>query len=257
MKPVALPMAPSMRLDGRRALITGAGRGIGRAAAAALAQVGAQTYLVARTGHEVETVAHEIIDADGTAQAYVLDVEDAAAVAEFVKRHGPFDVLVNNAGTNRPAAFTNVTEKDFDAITSLNLRSAFFVAQAVAKSLIAAKRPGSLIMISSQMGLVGGEKRSVYCATKHGIEGMTKAIAVDLGPHGIRANTICPTFIDTPLAEPLLAKPDFQEWALPRIKLGRFGKVEDIMGAVIYLAGDASALVTGSALVVDGGWTAD
>ena len=147
--------------------------------------------------------------------------------------------------------------EDFDRIFALNVRAAFFVAQAVARGLIEAKMKGSIIYMSSQMGHVGGPRRSVYCGTKHALEGITKASAVDLGPHGIRVNTICPTFIETPLTKPILAEGNFQQVVLEKIKLGRLGRVEDLMGAIIYLASDASDLVTGTSLLVDGGWTAD
>ncbi len=168
-----------------------------------------------------------------------------------------FDVLVNNAGTNRPAPFLEVTEQDYDAITELNQRAAFFVAQAVARRMVQASVRGSIIHISSQMGHVGGARRTVYCMSKHGIEGLTKAMAIDLAPHGIRVNTIGPTFIDTPLTRPFWNDKAFHAEVVGRIKLGRLGTVEDLMGAVVFLASDAAALVTGTSLVVDGGWTAE
>ncbi len=168
-----------------------------------------------------------------------------------------FDILVNNAGTNRPRTFLDVTPDDYDVITGLNQRAAYFVAQAVARKMAAAGRGGSIIHMSSQMGHVGGPDRTVYCMTKHGMEGLTKAMAIDLAPLGIRVNSICPTFIDTPLTRPFFQDASFRNDVLRRIKLGRLGTVEDLMGAVVFLAGDAAALVTGTALVVDGGWTAD
>jgi NAD(P)-dependent dehydrogenase (short-subunit alcohol dehydrogenase family) len=254
---MGLPRTPSLRLDNRRALVTGAGRGIGLACAAALAQAGAHVVLVARTGREIEQVAEAIRKDGGSAEAIRLDVTDSEAVTALLEKQEPFDILVNNAGTNRPVTFLDVTVEDFDSMTRLNLRAAFFVAQGVARRMVQSGRRGSIIQISSDMGLVGGSNRTVYCATKHGIEGMTKAMAVDLGPHGIRINTICPTFIETPLARPMLANEAFRNEVLSRIKLGRVGQVEDLMGAVVFLASDASALMTGSALVVDGGWAAD
>jgi NAD(P)-dependent dehydrogenase (short-subunit alcohol dehydrogenase family) len=153
--------------------------------------------------------------------------------------------------------FLDVTVEDFDYMVGLNLRATFFVAQTVARRMIESSKRGSIINISSDMGLVGGPNRTVYCSTKHGMEGMAKAMAIDLGPHGVRVNTICPTFIETPLARGFLVNEAVRSWVLSRIKLGRIGQVEDLMGAVVFLASDASSLMTGSAMVVNGGWAAD
>jgi NAD(P)-dependent dehydrogenase (short-subunit alcohol dehydrogenase family) len=254
---MTLPRLPSLRLDGRRALVTGAGRGIGVACAAALAQAGAHVVLAARTSGEIGAAAEEIRADGGSAEPLVLDVTDTGAVRAAMAREAPFDVLVNNAGTNRPRPFLDVTEDDYDVIATLNQRAAFFVAQAVAQRMVAGGVRGSIIHVSSQMGHVGGARRSVYCMTKHGIEGLTKAMAIDLAPHGIRVNSIGPTFIDTPLTRPFFEDTAFRDDTLRRIKLGRLGTVEDLMGAVVCLASDAAALITGTALVVDGGWTAE
>ncbi len=248
-----LPKTPSFRLDGKRALVTGAGRGIGLAAAAALGEAGAHVTLAARTAAEIEAAAAAI----GNAATMTLDLMDVVAAERAIAAAEPFDILVNNAGTNRPKPFTDVTHDDYDAVMDLNLRSAFFVAQAVVKRLIAAGKPGSIINISSQMGHVGGANRTIYCASKWGMEGMTKAMAVDLAAHRIRVNTVCPTFIETPLTRPFFEDAAFKASVLSKIKLGRIGQVEDLMGAIVFLAGDASALMTGSSIVVDGGWTAD
>ncbi len=252
----ALPRTPSFRLDGRRALVTGAGRGLGLACAAALAEAGAEVWLAARSAAEVQATAEAIRARGDRAHALVLDVTDTAAVAAVINELGPFQVLVNNAGTNRPKPFEDVTEDDVDAMLALNTKAAFFVARAVASGLKKAGLPGSIVQMSSQMGHVGGVHRSIYCATKHALEGMSKALALELGPHGVRVNTVCPTFIDTPMTHDWLATPTFRQQVLDKIPMARVGRVEDVMGAVVFLASDAAALITGSALMVDGGWTA-
>ena len=253
----ALPTTPSFRLDGRRALVTGAGRGIGLACAAALAQAGAHVTLAARSGEEITAGAEAIRAAGGQAEAVRIDVNDVASMTAALGALVPFDILLNNAGTNRPKPFTEVSEEDYDAVLGLNLRAAFFAAQIVARGMIAAGRRGSIIHMGSQMGHVGGPRRSLYCASKWGLEGLSKAMALDLAPHGIRSNTIAPTFIETPMTRPFFEDKAFLASVLDKIKLGRLGTVEDLMGVVVFLASDASALMTGTSLVVDGGWTAE
>ena len=245
-----------MRLDGKIALVTGAGRGIGLAAAHALAQAGAHVTLVARNAHDIEAASGEICKSGGRAVSRTLDVTDSQAVKVFVEQHGPFNILVNNAGTNRPSLITEMEDADYDAVMDLNVKATMFVTREVARGLIAAGKPGSIITISSQMGHVGGPKRVLYCATKHAVEGMTKSLAWELGPHNIRVNTLCPTFIETAMTEHMFSDTDFRRYVESRIALGRIGKLEAIMGGVVFLASEAAAMVTGSALMVDGGWTA-
>ncbi len=252
-----LPRTPSFRLDGRRALVTGASSGIGLAAAAALAGAGAEVWLVARREADLAAVRDAIRAAGGKAEAHPLDIAILDVTADFVGARGPFDVLLNAAGMARHAPALDTLTQDFDAVSDLNLRAAYFLTREVARGLIAAGRPGSLINVSSQMGLVGGPDRAVYAATKHALEGMTKAMAVEWGPRGIRVNTLCPTFIRTPLAEQTLSDPARRDWIMSKIRLGRLGEVEDIMGPVVFLASDASAMMTGTHLLVDGGWTAE
>ena len=252
-----LTATPSFRLDGRRALVTGAGRGIGLAAASALAEAGAHVALASRTTREIEDAVAAIRARGQSAEPLTLDVRDVDAVKAAIAAQEPFDILVNNAGTNRPAPFVDVKVEDFDFVFSLNVRAAYFVAQAVARRLIEAARPGSIVNVSSQMGHVVGPNRTVYCSTKHAMEGFTKAMAIELAVHRIRVNTLAPTFIETPMTRPFFDNRAFREDTLKRIKLGRLGQLDDLTGAVVFLASDASALMTGTSLVVDGGWTAE
>ena len=251
------PLAtPTMRLDGLTAVVTGAGRGLGRAAALALAGAGAKVVLVSRTLAELERLAGEIGEVGGRAEPLRCDVTDAGQVRDTIGALARIDILVNNAGMNIPQPFLEVPEENLDAVLSLNVKAAFLVAQAAARRMVAAGGGGSIINISSQMGHVGAPDRSVYCTTKHALEGMTKAIAVELAPHKIRVNAIGPTFILTPLTRPFFEDRAFREDTLARLPLGRLGRLEDIMGAVVFLASPAAALITGASLVIDGGWTA-
>lgn len=251
-----LPQAPSFDLQGKRALVTGAGRGIGLAAASTLAAAGAHVVLAARTQAEIEAAAAMIRARGHKADSLVLDVSNPDGARGAVGQAEPFDILVNNAGTNRPASAIDVEPADFDAVFDLNVRATFFVAQAFAKRLIEAGKPGAIINMSSQMGHVGAARRSVYCASKHAVEGLTKALAIELAPHGIRVNSLAATFIETPMTQPFLENPEFKSDVLRKIKLGRVGQVTDLTGGILFLASDASSLMTGSSLVIDGGWTA-
>ena len=251
-----LPTAPNFRVDGKRALVTGASRGIGLAAATALAQAGAAVTLVARSESELREVCREISAAGGQCDYLVLNVTDSRAVTEQLAQRGPFQILVNNAGMNRPKPLIELEDEDIDAVLDLNVKAAFYVTRVVTKGLLAAGLPGSVINVSSQMGWVGSPRRTLYCASKHAIEGMSKALAWELGHANIRVNTVCPTFIETAMTANMLKDTAFREWVTSRIALGRVGKIEEIMGAIMFLASDASSLVTGSALMLDGGWTA-
>lgn len=254
---MTLPKTPSFRLDGKRALVAGASSGIGLACAAALAAAGAHVVAAARSVDKLAGLVADLHAEGHSAEALAMDVSDVAATEAAVADHGPFDILVNSAGMARHAPALDTTEADFDAVSTLNIKGAYFLTRAVAKGLAAAGKPGTLINISSQMAHVGGIDRAVYSATKHAVEGFTKSMAIEWGPKQIRVNTICPTFILTPLTQATFDDPDRAEWIKEKIKLGRPGEVEDIMGAVVFLAADASALITGTALMVDGGWTAD
>lgn len=252
-----LPSTPSFRLDGKRALVAGASSGIGLACAAALAEAGASVTLAARRRGALEDCAAAFAQKGWSAEIMPLDIGDLEGTRAAVAAADPFDILLNAAGTARHAPALNTTSEDFDAVMGVNVRGTYFLTQAVAQGLMDAGKPGSLITISSQMGHVGGQERALYCASKHAVEGMTKAMAIEWGPSKIRINTICPTFILTDLTRPTFDDPAKRAWIEDKIKLGRAGEVEDIMGAAVYLASDASALVTGTAMLIDGGWTAD
>lgn len=251
-----LPRTPSFLLDGRRALVAGASSGIGLGCAVALAEAGAHVLCAARGREKLDAVVSAIRAEGWSAEALVLDIADISAAEASIAARGPFDVFVNSAGIARHGPALDTTPEDFDAVVAINWRAAHFAARAVAKGMIEAGRRGSIVNVSSQMAHVGGIDRSVYSASKHAVEGMTKSMAVEWGKHGIRVNTLCPTFIRTPLTEPTFANPERVAWIRSNILLDRFGEIEDIMGAVLFLASDASALVTGTSVLVDGGWTA-
>ena len=254
---MTLPRTPSFRLDGRRALVAGASSGIGAAAAVALAEQGAEVTLCARREAELQALAEEMQAEGWTVDVLPLDITDVVAVEAALTERPAFDVLVNSAGLAKHSPALDTRPEDFDLVSNLNFRAAYFLTRTVARRLVEAGKPGSLINISSQMAHVGGIDRAVYAATKHAVEGMTKSMAIEWGPVGIRVNTIAPTFIRTALTAQTFANPERAAWIAQKIKLGRVGEVEDIMGAVAFLASDAAALVTGTSLIVDGGWTAD
>lgn len=252
---MSLPTTPSFRLENRRAFVAGGSRGLGLAAAVALAEAGAELVVAARGTDELGAAVRAMAGAGLSATARPLDVTDLDAVRDVFEETGPFDILVNAAGTARHSPALDTDPADFDAVMALNARAAYFLAQAAARGM-AGRGGGSIIQISSQLGLVGGPERAVYAASKHAVEGMTKAMAIEWGAMNVRVNTICPTFIRTALNAATFENPERRAWIEANIRLPRAGRIEDIMGAVLFLASDASALVTGSALVVDGGWTA-
>lgn len=252
-----LPRTPSFRLDGRRALVAGASSGIGLGCAAALAEAGAHVVMAARGRERLRDAVAALKAAGRSAEALTLDITDGPATRRALEAGAACDVLVNSAGLARHGPAVETDPADYDRVMAANVRGAYFLATAAARSMMAAGKGGSIVTVSSQMGHVGGLDRAVYCASKHAVEGFTKAMAIEWGPHGIRVNTVCPTFIRTPLTEPTFNDPERVAWLMDKIKLGRVGEVADIMGAVVFLASDASALITGSALSIDGGWTAD
>lgn len=251
-----LPASPSFRVDGQRALVTGAGRGIGLASAVALARAGAHVTLLARSAPALDEACALIRAEGGACDHAAVDVTDAAAVDRYFASVAPFHILVNSAGLNRPKPLVEASNDDVDAVLDLNVKATLYVTRAAARGMLAAQLRGSIITVSSQMGVVGSPRRTLYCASKHAVEGMTKALAWELGPSGIRVNTVCPTFIETAMTADMLAAPGFRDWVIERIALRRVGRISEVMGAIVFLSSEAASLVTGSALMLDGGWSA-
>ena len=250
------PQTPSFRLDGRNALVTGAGRGIGMGASIALAEAGANVTLVSRTENELKTLSDYLNNKGHNTSFVPLDVNNESDVKNLIENSDPFEILVNNAGTNRPAKLVDTKIEDFDYVMSLNVRSVVSLTKVVVDKMIKNKVKGSIINVSSQMGHVGGPNRTTYCSSKFAIEGFTKSLAIELALDGIRVNTVCPTFIQTPMTEPFLKDDEFKKATIGMIPLGRLGEIRDVMGPFVFLASDASLLMTGSSVLVDGGWTA-
>jgi len=253
---MTFPEMPSFGLHGKRALVTGGSRGLGFACAVALAHAGAEVWIAARDRQGLDGAATLAAEHGLGLHPVALDITDVAQVESALARLPAFDILVNSAGLARHEPFLTVSEENFDAVMAINLRATFFISQRVAARMRDQQIAGSIVHLSSQMGHVGGPRRSVYCASKFALEGLTKAMALELGEDGIRVNTLCPTFIETALSASSLADPEFRRYVLDNIKLPRLGKVEDVMGPVVFLASDAAGMITGSALMVDGGWTA-
>ena len=249
---------PSFRLDGKVALVTGAGTGLGAAISIGLAESGAEVLLVGRTRMSLELTAAVIAKRGGRSRAIVCDVTDSAAVRQVIAALPRLDVLINNAGTNFPEPFVDVSDEHLDIMLDLNVRAAFVVAQAAARKMLEdpTRTDGAIINISSQMGHVGSPNRTVYCMTKHALEGLTKAMGVELAPKKIRVNSIGPTFTDTPLVRRVVDTLEKQAFVMSKIPMGKLAKLEDIMAAAVFLASPAAAMITGTHLIVDGGWTA-
>ena len=254
---IELPKTPSMRLDGKRALVTGASSGIGLACATALAEYGAHVVCAARRSSKLIELVDTLKENGWQAESLILDISDIDKMESVLGQQDCFDIVVNSAGLARHGPALELSTNDFDDVMNVNLKGAYFLSVITARQMVKFEKGGSIIHISSQMGHVGGIERSIYCASKHAVEGFVKSMAIEWGPKKIRINSICPTFIRTALTEVTFENPERIKWISEKIKLGRTGEVEDIMGAVIYLASDASDLVTGTALMVDGGWTAD
>lgn len=252
-----LPKTPSFRLDGKRALVAGASSGIGAACAVALAQAGAHVVLASRRVEPMKEMVQALLDEGCSAEAVHLDIADFGSIKSLIQDQAPFDVMINSAGIARQTPALETQEQDFDDVMNVNVKGAYFIARETAAKMLEAGIKGSIISLSSQMGHVGGQRRAVYCATKHAVEGFTKSMAIEWGKSGIRVNTICPTFVHTPLTEQAFANEEQLAWILSMIKLERVAEVEDIMGAALFLASDASAMVTGTSILIDGGWTAD
>jgi len=248
--------SPNMRLDGLTALVTGAGRGLGEGCALALAESGAELILVSRTKSEINLVKEKIESKGGKAKALACDVTDTNSIQDLIKDEERIDILMNNAGSNIPEPFIEVSEENLDFLININVKSMFIVAQACMKKMLQGGRGGSIIHMSSQMGHVGSPRRTVYCLTKHAVEGMSKAIAAEGASEGIRSNCIGPTFVETPMTKPMFENPEFNSFVMDRILMGRLGKISDITGSVVFLASPASSLITGASLTIDGGWTA-
>ena len=250
------PKTPTFKLHKKRALITGAGRGIGLGASLALAQAGSEIVMVSRTEEELKKI-NSYLNAEGYSSSYkVLDVTELQETKKFIKDQNPFDILVNNAGTNIPSSLIDSQIKDVEYVISLNLKSVINLTKHVVKKMVKKKIAGSIINVSSIMGHVGSPNRSTYCSTKFAVEGFTKALSLELAREKIRVNSICPTYIKTPMTKPFLKNKEFKKYVLSMIPVGRLGEIQDIMGPIVFLASDASSLMTGTSLLIDGGWTA-
>ena len=247
-------------LKNKYALVTGAGKGLGKACAIALAEAGANLIVISRTEQDLVSVSKIIKRFRVKCKSYVCDVTDYEEVKEMVNKVNKIDILVNNAGTNIPEHFLKVKTENMERLVNINTVAAFNVAQLVALKMVKLKKRkkvgGSIINMSSQMGHVSGPKRSVYSMNKFGLEGLTKGMALELAENNIRVNTVCPTFVVTPMTKKFLKDKKFKREVLKNIPLGRFAELPEIASTVVFLASDAASMITGTSLLVDGGWTA-
>ena len=253
-------MLKKINLKNKIALVTGAGKGLGKACSIALAEAGAKVIILSRTKSDLNKVSAMIKKTKGSSKSFVCDVTNTEEFKSVLKKIPRLDILVNNAGNNRPEHFTKVKRKNMEYLTNLNMKAAFNVAQCCSQKMVKTKNRkkigGSIVNMSSQKGHVGGPIRSVYNMNKHGLEGLTKGMAIDLAKHNIRVNTVCPTFVVTPMTKKFLKNKKFRRDTLNNIPLGRFAEMPEISSAVVFLASDAASMITGTSLLVDGGWTA-
>jgi len=253
-------MFKKINLKNKTALVTGAGKGLGKACAVALAEAGAKVVILSRTKSDLDNVSKVIKKTKGTVRSFVCDVTQPESFKKILLKIKRLDIVVNNAGNNRPEHFTKVTQENMNYLTDLNMKAAFNVAQLCSLKMVEAKNRkkigGSIIHMSSQLGRVGCEGRNVYNMNKFGIEGLARGMAFELAAYNIRVNTVCPTFVETPMVKKFFKNKKFKNKMLKNIPLGRVAKESDVATAVAFLAADSSEMITGTSLMVDGGWTA-
>ena len=253
-------MLKKINLKNKIALVTGAGKGIGKACAIALAEAGAKVIILSRTKSDLVSVSKIIKKTKGSSKSFVCDVTKVEEFKNILKKISRLDILVNNAGNNRPEHFTKVKQENMEYLTNLNMKAAFNVAQLCSQKMVEAKNRkkigGSIIHMSSQLGKVGCEGRNVYNMNKFGIEGLARGMAIELAAYNIRVNTVCPTFVETPMVKKFFKNKKFKNKMVKNIPLGRVAKESDVATAVAFLAAESSEMITGTSLIVDGGWTA-